>query len=86
MMRAKNGLTLIVVGERQGDERREDREVTVCEVDEPHRAERERQTGREQRVHAAEQNPLHDRIRPHHQALSLLSSSAVSSNAMSMPK
>ncbi len=50
-----------VVAERQRDERGEDRQVAVGEVDEAHHAERQREPGGEQRVEAAEQDALDDR-------------------------
>ena len=52
--------------QRQRHVRGEDRQVTVGEVDEPHHAEAERQSGGEQRVEAADQDALHDRVDPRH--------------------
>ena len=50
----------------EGQERGQDAEVAVGQVDEAHDAEDERQAGREQRVQPAEQDALDDRVDPVH--------------------
>src|SRR5207248_6501614 len=50
------------------EEGAEDGEIAVCEVDDPHHAEEQRQPGREQRVIAAEEHALHDLVDPDHVA------------------
>jgi hypothetical protein len=54
------------VDDRQGDERGHDRQVAVGQVDQPHHPEHQRQPGGEQRVQAAEQQPLDDDVDPGH--------------------
>ena len=49
-------------GHDDGDERGEHGEVTVGEVDDPQHPEHQREPAREQRVHPAEQDPLHESI------------------------
>src|SRR5207302_1811567 len=55
-----------VVRHDEDEERPEDCEVAVGEVDDPHHAEHQRQAAGQQRVVAAEQHPLNDLVEPGH--------------------
>ena len=54
--------------EPHGEVRGDDRQVAVRQVDDPHRAEQQRQAAGEQRVEPAEQDPLDDAFDPVHAA------------------
>ena len=43
-----------------------DGEITMRQVDEAHHSERQRESRGEQRVQAAQQHTLHERVDPHH--------------------
>ena len=50
--------------QRQDHERRQHDQVAMGEIDQPHDAEDQRQAGGEQRIEAAEQDALDDRVEP----------------------
>ena len=63
---AQNTPRFEAVQQEQGDERGEDAEIAVCEIDEAHHAEHEGEPGREQCEQPAQEDPLHGDIHPIH--------------------
>ena len=66
--RATNGLSAERLHDDHREERGEDAEIAVGEVDDAHDAEDERQPGGEERVEPAEQQALEDGVDPRHRS------------------
>ena len=66
--RGKKGMQTGDAADQQDAEGREHDQIAMGQIDQPHDAEDQAETCREQRVKAAQQDALHDRIKPDHAA------------------